>query len=79
MVEGLGLSTIVPLIYSEAGHSKTMSAGVALAAITTVGMAGFLIGPVLIGYLSEFSSLRIALSSLIILGLVGAFLTTKIK
>lgn len=78
-VTGLGLSTIVPLIYSEAGHSKTMSAGVALAAITTVGMAGFLIGPVMIGYLSEFSSLRIALSSLIVLGLVGAFLTTKIK
>ena len=78
-ITGLGLSTIVPLIYSEAGHSKTMSAGVALAAITTVGMAGFLIGPVLIGYLSAFSSLRIALSSLIVLGLVGAFLTTKIK
>lgn len=78
-ITGLGLSTIVPLIYGEAGHSKTMSAGVALAAITTVGMAGFLIGPVLIGYLSEFSSLRIALSSLVFLGLFGAFLTTKIK
>jgi MFS family permease len=78
-ITGLGLSTIVPLIYSEAGHSKTMSAGVALAAITTVGMGGFLLGPVLIGFLSEFSSLRIALSSLIILGLLGALLTTKIR
>jgi MFS family permease len=78
-ITGLGLSTIVPLIYSEAGHSKTMSAGVALAAITTVGMGGFLLGPVLIGFLSEFSSLRIALTSLIVLGLLGAFLTTKIK
>lgn len=78
-ITGLGLSTIVPLIYSEAGHSKTMSAGVALAAISTVGIGGFLLGPVLIGFLSEFSSLRIALSSLIILGLLGAFLTTKIK
>ena len=78
-ITGLGLSTIVPLIYSEAGHSKTMSAGVALAAISTVGIVSFLISPVMIGYLSEFSSLRIALSSLIVLGLVGAFLTTKIK
>jgi len=78
-ITGLGLSTIVPLIYSEAGHSKTMSAGVALAAISTVGIGGFLLGPVLIGFLSEFSSLRIALSSLIILGLLGAFLTTKIN
>ena len=78
-ITGLGLSTIVPLIYSEAGHSKTMSAGVALAAITTVGMGGFLLGPVLIGFLSEYSSLRVALSSLIILGMLGAFLTTKIR
>eukprot|EP01031_Cornospumella_fuschlensis_P021195 gene21195-25967_t len=42
-ITGLGLSTIVPLIYSEAGHSKTMAAGVALAAISTLGIAGFLI------------------------------------
>lgn len=77
-ITGLGLSTIVPLIYSEAGHSKTMSAGVALAAISTLGIAGFLLGPVLIGYISEFFNLKIALSSLIILGLLGAYLTTKI-
>ncbi|MDR6562554.1 MULTISPECIES: MFS transporter [unclassified Arcicella] len=77
-ITGLGLSTIVPLIYSEAGHSKTMAAGVALAAISTLGIAGFLIGPVMIGYLSEFFSLKIALASLIILGLLGSFLTTKI-
>lgn len=77
-ITGLGLSTIVPLIYSQAGHSKTMAAGVALAAISTLGIAGFLIGPVMIGYLSEFFSLKIALSSLIFLGLLGSFLTTKI-
>lgn len=77
-ITGLGLSTIVPLIYSQAGHSKTMAAGVALAAISTLGIAGFLIGPVMIGYLSEFFSLKIALMSLIILGLLGSYLTTKI-
>jgi MFS family permease len=78
-VTGFGLSTMVPLIYSEAGHSKTMSPGVALAAITTIGMAGFLLGPVLIGYLSEFTNLRIALGLLILLGIFAAFLTRKIK
>ncbi|MFC0183744.1 Fucose permease [Pseudarcicella hirudinis] len=78
-ITGLGLSTIVPLIYSEAGHSKTMAAGVALAAISTVGIFGFLIGPVIIGYISEFTSLRFALSILIILGLTGAFLTRKVS
>jgi MFS family permease len=78
-VTGFGLSTMVPLIYSEAGHSKIMSSGVALAAITTIGMAGFLLGPVLIGYISEYSSLRIALSLLVILGIISAYFTKKIK
>ncbi len=77
-ITGLGLSTIVPLIYSEAGHSKTMSSGVALAAITTVGMFGFLLGPVIIGYISEYTSLRIALSLLVVLGLVSAWFTRRI-
>jgi MFS family permease len=74
-VTGLGLSTIVPLAYSVAGHSKTMSPGLALAAITTVGMLGFLLGPVFIGYLSEMSNLRIALSLLLLLALSSAVLS----
>lgn len=78
-ITGLGLSTVVPLIYSEAGHSKTMSAGVALAAISTVGISGFMIGPVMIGYIAEFTSLKIALFSLVILGGLGTILSTRIK
>ncbi len=78
-ITGLGLSTMVPLIYSEAGHSKTQSSGVALAAISTVGMFGFLCGPVLIGYISEYSNLRIALSLLVLLGVLSALLTRKIQ
>lgn len=78
-ITGLGLSTMVPLIYSEAGHSKTMSSGVALAAISTIGIFGFLLGPVIIGFISEYTSLRIALSLLIVLGLVSALFTRKIK
>jgi MFS family permease len=77
-ITGLGLSTMVPLIYSEAGHSKTMSSGVALSAITTIGMFGFLLGPVIIGYISEFTNLRIALSLLILLGGISTMLTRKI-
>jgi MFS family permease len=78
-IAGLGLSTMVPLGYSEAGHSKTMSSGSALAAITTVGMIGFLLGPVLIGYISQYSTLRIALSLLILLGFLAIYFISKIK
>jgi MFS family permease len=78
-ITGLGLSTIVPLCYSEAGHSKTMSSGLALAAITTVGMLGFLLGPVLIGYISELTTLRTALSLLILLALTSTILSRFIR
>lgn len=78
-IVGLGLSTMVPLIYAQAGKTKSMSPGAALAAISTVGIAGFLIGPVLIGHLSEAFSLRNALGVLVILGLISAFLSSKIK
>jgi MFS family permease len=72
---GLGLSTIVPLCYSEAGRSKSMTTGMALAAISTIGILGFLFGPVIIGYISEFTNLKIALSLLIPLGAFAAILT----
>jgi MFS family permease len=75
----LGLSTIVPLCYAEAGHSKTMAAGMALAAISTVGIAGFLLGPPLIGYISQATNLRIALGLLIILGVASSVFTRFIR
>jgi MFS family permease len=78
-ITGLGLSTMVPVIYSECGHSKTMSPGVAIAAISTIGMFGFMLGPVLIGHISEASNLRFALGLLVLLGILSAYLTRKIK
>lgn len=61
---GFGVSSVVPLVYSAAGKSKVMSAGVAIAAVSTIGFLGFLIGPPLIGMVAGLSSLRISLSSL---------------
>ena len=58
---GLGLSTIVPITYSIAGNAKGLPSGVGLAMVTTVGYSGFLFGPPLIGFISDLSSLRIAL------------------
>jgi predicted MFS family arabinose efflux permease len=52
-VAGLGISTIVPIIYSKAGTAKNMSPSMALASVSTIAYVGFLLGPVLIGFLSE--------------------------
>ena len=44
MLVGLGVSSVVPLVYGAAGRSPVMSPGMALAAVSTVGFAGFLLG-----------------------------------
>jgi predicted MFS family arabinose efflux permease len=64
---GLGLSTIVPITYSIAGNAKGLPSGVGLAMVTTVGYAGFLFGPPIIGFIADLSNLRVGLSVVIIL------------
>ena len=44
MLVGLGVSSVVPLVYSAAGRSRTMPAGVALAARIHGGLRGLFIG-----------------------------------
>ncbi|TWU20312.1 Inner membrane protein YbjJ [Novipirellula galeiformis] len=61
---GAGLATIVPAVFSACGRLPGNSPGVALATVSTIGYFGFLLGPPLIGFLSEWVSLRVALSTL---------------
>jgi predicted MFS family arabinose efflux permease len=72
---GLGISTMVPLIYSQAGNQKEIMPSIAIAGVSTIAYIGFLLGPVLIGYLSEFIGLDKALYLIVILGLLAAFIS----
>lgn len=74
MLVGLGVSSVVPLVYSAAGRSRTMPAGVALAAVSTVGFAGFLLGPPVIGLVAGLSSLRVSFAIIAVMGLAVAAL-----
>jgi MFS family permease len=58
---GLGLATVVPIIYSAAGNTKGVEPSVGIAMATTIGYAGFFIGPPVIGFLADQFDLRIAL------------------
>jgi MFS family permease len=58
---GAGLATVVPIVFRAAGSVPGIPAGAGIAGITTVGYAGFLIGPPLIGFVAEGTSLRAAL------------------
>lgn len=79
MMVGLGVSSVVPLVYSAAGKSKTMSPGMALASISTIGFIGFLLGPPLIGTIAEYSSLRWSFTLIAILGFSITVLANRVK
>lgn len=68
LLVGLGVSSVVPLVYATAGKSSTMPAGVAIAATSTIGYFGFLFGPPLIGFIAEASNLRWSFSLIALLG-----------
>lgn len=55
---GLGLATIVPIAYSRAGSLPDLSPGVGISMVTTIGYAGFLVGPPAIGFISDWLDLR---------------------
>jgi MFS family permease len=57
---GFGIASVVPLSYSSAGRATSVSPGVALALVSTIGFLGFLMGPPLIGFLAQLFSLRTA-------------------
>lgn len=57
---GLGASNIVPVLFRRAGTQTVMPPALAVAAISTVGYAGVLAGPALIGFVAHAIGLRAA-------------------
>lgn len=68
---GLGVATISPMTLSLAGTATDVP-GPAIAQAGAMGYAGLLLGPVVIGFLSDAVSLRTALGIAIVLGLLIA-------
>jgi len=48
---------------------------IAIAGVSTIAYVGFLLGPVLIGYLSDFVGLDKALFLIVVLGFLAAFIS----
>lgn len=69
MIVGLGVSSVVPLVYSEAGKSAHISPGMALASVSSIGFLGFLAGPPLIGVIAGLFSLKISFLVIAFFGL----------
>ena len=72
LLVGFGLSNTVPMLFNAAGNQQDMPANLAISAMTTLGYAGILTGPALIGFISQWISLSGAFLVIALLLLVVA-------
>jgi predicted MFS family arabinose efflux permease len=64
---GAGAANVVPVMFSAAGRQHDMPTHLAVAAVTTMGYAGVLLGPAALGFVAKASSLPIAFGLLVAL------------
>lgn len=76
---GFGVSSVIPIVYMLAAKSKDMAPSAALAAVSSVGFTGFLVGPPLIGFIAHEIGLRMALIIVALLGAMIFLLSKKVK
>jgi fucose permease len=76
---GMGDSVLVPVIYLLASKSQKMPASYALSSVTLVGYAGFLLGPLLIGNVSDNWGMPTAFGALTFVSLLIILLSLQVK
>ena len=62
---GIGIANIAPVIYGAARRLKGVASGASIASVITMGYAGFMVGPAVIGFVAHHISLFAGL------GLIG--------
>jgi fucose permease len=76
---GLGLALAFPMALSAAGRTPGLASGAAIGAVATAGYSGLLLGPPLIGFISDQAGLRAGMATTAILCLVSALLASAIR
>ena len=76
---GFGYSCIVPILFSAAANVKGLSPAMGIASIASGGLIGFLLGPAVIGFIAEKSTLASGLSLVLALSLLAIWAAYKNK
>lgn len=71
---GMGAANIVPVFFSEGGRIDGLSPTVSIPAISTIGYAGQLVGPALLGFIAHHFSLTIAFETIALLFVMVALI-----
>lgn len=67
---GIGYAVVMPLAFSRAANDGQLAQGQAIASVATLGYGGMLLGPPLIGFAAEATSIRLAFLILSFLALL---------
>lgn len=78
-IAGLGLGNVAPVLFAGGGRLEPDAPGRGIAAVTTLGYAGFLAGPPLIGFAAQVTSLPAALFLTVIAALIIAFYSRSVQ
>ncbi|WP_417352806.1 MFS transporter [Flavobacterium alkalisoli] len=79
MLVGIGVSTIVPTVYSLAGRTPDIAPSIALTMVSSISFLGFMLGPPVIGYIAEAFGLKISFAIIGIFGFGITIMVTRIK
>jgi len=71
---GVGISNVIPVLFAAASGIRGVAPAQAIAGVASLGYVGFLAGPPVIGALAQASSLRAALSVVVVAALTLAAL-----
>jgi MFS family permease len=69
---GIGVSVVIPIVYSTAGSIPDIPSSRAVAAVATIGYAGFLAEHPVLGWIVNVTSLQVAL--LIVAGMIAGII-----
>jgi len=79
MLVGIGVSSVIPTVYSTAGKNTKVPTSIALTTVSSVSFLGFLMGPPLIGYIAELTSLKYSFGLIGFFGFLITIMVTKLK
>lgn len=74
-IAGLGISCLVPIIYSLAGRQKDVTPAMGIAMVNTISGTGFLFGPFIIGLIADHYNMRASFLYIWCLTLIMCLLT----
>ena len=76
---GLGFSVIVPELFRIGGNVKGVESSQGVAFIAGTGYSGFLLGPVILGFIAESFSLNLTFVTLLACSIIVLLATSVLK